>query len=212
MVDAGEPRVSGGVRGSASTAGYDDALFADRFRAAREGDSEARTWLVQRYTSDLEAYVSSRMGAAARAKATPDDVVQEAVMTFLGRLPRFPAELGESDVRARLFKIASWTIADLFKRRPLQPLPSASRAEPSASAVSRGTVTRADDSRQLQELIGRMREDYADVVRCCVLEGLSFESAAARLGISEANARKRLFRARAELSSMSLAWRKQEGV
>ena len=139
-------------------------------------------------------------------------MVQIAMMTFLERLRRFPEVLSESDLRARLFQITKWKIADPLKnpRRERREGSMEQGFDPVAGRSSRGSVTRADDRRHLRELIGRLRESYATVLQHCVLEDRSIAETASLLELSEENVRKRLLRARNELAELTSEWARRE--
>ena len=191
--------------------------FQRQYQLARAGDPGARAWLVERYAERLSSFVRARSGPNVHAREAPEDITQEALLTFLRRLADFPAELSQAEVEARLFQIAKWAIASVLERRRVVREASAAGAgsdyvlDPPTPSASRGSVTRADDRRKLGELIARLAPAHAQVVRCVVLEGRSIVETAQQCGLSEASVRKRLQRARAKLDEMATGWVAQEG-
>ena len=187
--------------------------YGELYRAARAGEHAAQDELVRRHWAELGRFVERIVGPAIREREDPEDLRLLALETFLRRLPGFPEELSEDEARARLFQIAKWSVGNVLKKeRRETPVESWSRLAMDDSLPSRGTVTRADDRRKLEELLERMKPEYAEVLRRSVLEAKSLEVVASELAISEENARKRLQRAKAQLLEVAEHWRNQEAA
>ncbi len=185
--------------------------FNQLYRSACAEDRSAQDGLVRLYWVELGAFVERITGPTIKQRVDPEDLRLLALETFLRRLPTFPKDLSEDEVRARLFQIAKWSVADVCKREQREtPVASWGALANDDTLPSRGAVTQADDRRMLRDIIGRMKPEYADVLRCSVLEGLTVEQAAAELGITEENARKRLLRAKKQLLQATEGWRSQE--
>ena len=191
--------------------------FHEQFVRARSGDALARSWLVERYVTDLTLFVQARSGRDVRKRQAPEDLAQEALLTFLRRLETFPEDLSEPDLKARLFQIAKWAIAGTLGDRHMVREASFGASgrtgflvDPPTPSVSRGTVTHADDHQHLAGLIERLDAPHAEVIRHVVVEGRSAAETARLCGIAEEAVNKRLQRARAKLLTLAARWGEEE--
>lgn len=184
---------------------------------ARGGSAQAQERLVRLFTPAVAAYVRRRTGARLARFVSEEDLVQEVLVRAIRALEhlREGADLG--DFRRLLFLHARWVLQrrgreagdfageTLHGRAPLVdgPLEGAVR-EPEST----GPVTRLDRARWLHTLVRRLDPLYADALRP-YLEGASFAEIAARLGIEEEAARKRVVRGTVMLGT--LVRRSREG-
>ena len=88
-------------------------------------------------------------------------------------------------------------------RSPRSWGPATGRSLERPTETRTGSVTHGDDRRKLLELVDRLPEELAQVIRLCDIEGRAPVEAAAVVGISAGNVRVRLHRARAQLESLS---------
>ena len=88
---------------------------------------------------------------------------------------------------------AIWRRSGDVRRTPATP---GALRERSAGSDSRGSVTREDTVRWVHDLVEHLPEKYAQVVRLCALEELTFVEAGQRLGLAADTVRKRYERAR----------------
>lgn len=173
--------------------------FADEYRRARAGDGAAFAALVARYQERLHAFVSRRMGAQARRRSEPDDVLQAVVLTLWERLASYPEDLEEDELRAYVLQIAKWRIADLMKRRREGGESQMPREAPARAPTDAGPVTRADERAWTREQIARLEPKYAEVLKRFHVEGESVAQIAHALGLGIDAVKQRLVRGRARL-------------
>ena len=142
---------------------------------------------------------------------TPDaeDAVSEAVERILGCLDAF-GEVPSPPSRTLCAVITKNKCRDIARRKKRIPetedLPGEDEgpAAPSAEAV----WFSAETVEEVKRCVARLPEPYADILRLKMGCKLSAKETAAALGISEGNARIRLYRARAALLKLM----KEEGL
>ena len=171
--------------------------FERFYAAAREGDPAARAWLVKRFDPELERWIHRKAGRDVRRWNEIGDLRNDVWATFLERLPTYPPDLTEGELKGYLFQLADWRIADAVGKEGRQIAESkASAGEPLAPMPSTGEVTKADDWRNAEETISRLPLDLAAVLRARDLEGKSTAEVARELGIAMPTVKQRLARAR----------------
>jgi len=151
--------------------------------AARDGDREALTHLVNDVLPDVWRFCASMIGAA-----DADDAAQE---TFL-RVWRSAASFrAESAAMTWVLAIARRVCIDVMKRRAARPRPSleVERADPEDHAA---TVA-------LDDLVTRLEPDRRAAFVCTQLLGLSYARTAEVCGCPIGTVRSRVARARADL-------------
>jgi RNA polymerase sigma-70 factor, ECF subfamily len=182
----------------------DDVTYTDADLVAliRAGDEEAISRLVEQWSPTMLRLARSFVGSAQSA----EDVVQEAWLGMLSGLARFE---GRSSLR-------TWTFTILVNRArtrgardartlPLSPLEDGAEepAQPWFRVATDVTPERAVLSReillQLDRAISALPPRQRQVVTMREIEGMSAEEACAALGISAANQRVLLHRARVAL-------------
>lgn len=124
------------------------------------------------------------------------DLVQETLLKALAHEHQF--EPG-TNLRAWLFTIMRNTfITDYIRRKRERPLDTADAAlDPGHVAATQIWNLRATE---LQQSIDRLSNCYRDVVVVVILEGLSYEAAAIRLGCPVGTIKSRISRARTLLA------------
>jgi RNA polymerase sigma-70 factor (ECF subfamily) len=157
--------------------------------------------IYRRYAGDVHRFVIYLTGNRAEA----DDIVSE---TFL-RAWATPDELRAATVKAYLLTIARNLCRSGVKRRRLVLSVDVSAvdgaATPEASAVSRDALTHAIGDLQ------RLAETDRAALLLRVLEDLPYDDIAIALGLSVANAKVRVHRARARLVALRAERMKQDG-
>ena len=189
---------------SATVSLVDDEELLRRFLA---GDREAFRSLVERYQSALVQIARRYVDSATLA----EDVAQDTWMAVLRGAARFE---GRSSFKTWLFHIvanrARTTGARERRQIPIDPTDpvAASRFDsggmwkeppPSFADLLADTQDRARAVRSLRAAIADLPEAPRSVVTLRDVEGLSTREVSALLGMSEANVRVVLHRARAQL-------------
>lgn len=172
--------------------------------AARAGAPDALGRLLEAYRPYLAALAEQQLPADLRAKAGVSDLLQQTFAEACEAFPRF-AGATAAELLAWLQRILTRNAADLanryrntdkrrldrelsLNRTPLQGALAAGLAvdTPSPSAE----VQRREEAEILERALGRLPEDYRQVVLLHHRDNLSFEETALRLGRSEAATRK----------------------
>ncbi len=162
--------------------------------AAKHGDRAAMGRLFGHLLPLVTAYLRRRMGARARRWVAADALASDVLCETILGLVSLPEAADESDLHARLLRIARSRLWDALRRHGNERGESwapAARAEPRAASASTHAVTRADDGRLLRELVARLREEQASAVRLCGIEGRTYAEAGALLGLAPDTVRKR---------------------
>ncbi len=76
-----------------------DSTLGTNYAAARDGDLEARAWLVALFGKKLENRLSRKAGQAVRRWNHTDDLSQSVWTTFFERLCTYPDDLGQDDLK-----------------------------------------------------------------------------------------------------------------
>ena len=146
--------------------------------------------LVRRTGPDLLAYFVRRV--ADREDAA--DCVAETFVVLWRRRDSVPTD--DDAARAWLFGIARKVLSSFLRGRLRRSnLADRLRLELREDAV-------APRDTELEEALGRLRRDDAELVRLVAWEGFGVEEAGAVLGLSPAASRKRYSRARASLRAL----------
>lgn len=170
---------------------------------ARAGERAARDELYVRFRGTLEAYLGRKVGARLGRAVSLSDLSQDSFLQALGGLERLPERATFDDFRGLLFQHARWVLGkqvdrhrDFVGESIAGEGAASGRAQPGPESA--GSVTQADETAWLVELVEALPKEQADVVRLR-LEGLSFSEVAERLGIREGSARQRYLRGSREL-------------
>ena len=134
-----------------------------------------------------------------------DDLTQETLLRVLRSLPAFK---GEASAATWVYRIAHNTCVDAHRRRAARPRTlslelddDASRAEPAAGLEPDPAALLEDAVAEcfVEHALRALPADYARVASLRLLDGLSNEEIAARLGTSVDSVKSKLKRARAQL-------------
>jgi RNA polymerase sigma-70 factor (ECF subfamily) len=182
---------------------------------ARAGDGGAMGTLLESYSSYLTLLARVQIGRRLQGKVDPADVVQE---TFLEAHRQFPMFRGssEAEMTAWLRRILAGQLALVVRRfigtkaRDVQlerelgaQLDQSSQAIDDGLAASISTPSQRASRRELAVLLadalGRLSDDYREVIILRHLEGIGFADVAARMGRSVDSVQKLWVRALASL-------------
>jgi RNA polymerase sigma-70 factor, ECF subfamily len=154
---------------------------------ARRGDTRAFVDLVTGFDRGFRALAYRLLGDSHEL----DDVLQEAYVKAFRALPRFR---GESTLRTWLYRVVYNTCLDQLKRRRPEPAELGSELRPTPDPADLVATRSA-----LEEALASL----APIERAAVLlvdaEGLSYDEAAAVVGVPPGTIASRLSRARASL-------------
>ena len=171
--------------------------FHATYAAARAGDAVAVSRLVDGIAERVRAYLAQRSGPTILRHADREDLFQSAVLTLLDRLPRFPADLDETEFLAYALQIARWHLASAAARAPRERGASQIAFEdPPLPTASTGPVTRDDDRRWLRSEIRKLDQKYAVVLMRHYVDGQDVDTIARALGLTSAAVKQRLKRGR----------------
>lgn len=149
-----------------------------------------------------ERIVRRRLSARGLRWAQVDDLVQTVLFEVIQGLEGLPATAGPDDLVRRLSRTADLRVKDALRNhRHLVGESEVDLAqEPCDDGDSSGPITAADRRRWLEELVARLPETHAEVVRLCAFENLTCAEAGARLGLEPDTVRKRYNAAREALA------------
>jgi RNA polymerase sigma-70 factor (ECF subfamily) len=175
---------------------------AERVRRARDGSYEAFEQLVARHERSIYTL-------AIRIVRRPEDAEDVVQQTFLSVVEHLDSFAGHSQFRTWLVRIATnHALKTLRKRRTMPTVSmesaagedSATLPHPQFIAPWRNEPGQIAQDRETQQLLAEALEELDDKYRLVFLlrdvEGLSTEETAETLGISIANVKVRLLRAR----------------
>ncbi len=182
----------------------DEALLEQ----ARQGSLEAMETLVNRY----EQPVYNLAMRLLRHEQDAEDVMQQ---TFLSLVENLDSFRGESSFRTWLYRVATFAAFKILRKRKgletisldasVDPKPEEEGPPPHPEFIAdwRDTpehLAQRQEVRQLiEEAIAELDEKYRVVFLLRDVEGLSVEETATALGITPANVKVRLLRARLKL-------------
>ena len=174
---------------------HEDSAAADRALAERwqQGDHAAAESLIRRYLPRLHGFVAARAASTHEA----EDVTQEVFAAVSRQIARYRPEL---PFAAWIYGIARRKIADAWRgHRPVESF------EPRHEGVDERTPARlresAEDAAALwAQAFARLPEAQASALWLRVQEDLPLEAIADSLGVTVANAKVLLFRARQTLA------------
>lgn len=185
----------------------DDASDIDLVRRARAGELAAFESLTHRY----ERRIYSLAWRILRQTQDAEDVTQQ---TFLSALENLEGFREEASFATWLFRIATHAALKIIrKRQGLDLVSLEAETEPREgydsiphpefiadwSQSPETLAQRHEIKRLLEEALGRLDEKYRLVFLLRDGEGFSIQETAGALGISEANVKVRLLRARLQL-------------
>jgi RNA polymerase sigma-70 factor, ECF subfamily len=181
-------------------------------RNAIAGDRESLDWVVRRFAPLLRAQAEWRLGTSLRGKVDPDDVVAEAWLVVLRRLPDLDGDEGRRTPRLVAFvgtvvlNIANRHMDHAARRlrtfAPQSPASDASDPVDELEATVTGAVTgaaRDELGAALAAALGALPEADRRVVLLRIAEGRTNEEAAEELGEASNTVSRRYRRALAKL-------------
>jgi len=184
---------------------------------AAQGDDRAVGALMARHRQRLRRMIAVRLDARVVHRVDPSDVVQESLVEASQKLPHY-LEAPPLPFYPWLRQIACNRIARLHEQHIRASKRTVNREEPldcglnedSVAALARQligpasspsrAVMRAEQRNQLRVALERLASPDRDVLVMWYLEGLAVDEVAAILGITEAAAKVRHFRAIRRLS------------
>jgi RNA polymerase sigma-70 factor (ECF subfamily) len=178
-------------------AGASTELDAAALDACRAGDPAALHAFVLRYQRTVFAFLSRTLGAGPHV----EDVAQEVFLRAMRALPRFDPR-GAARPSTWLLTIAMrLVVSERRKRRlVLQPLAEGDDgAQPGTPETER---RRVELGRALQRAAAQLSDEQRDVFVLAELHDLEMREIGDVLGIPEATAKTRLFRARERLREL----------
>jgi RNA polymerase sigma-70 factor (ECF subfamily) len=158
-----------------------------------QGDPEALRDLMARHAGPVLAFLLHATGDRAAA----EDLVQETFLRLFRNAAAWRPELG---LRPWLFTIARNLALGLRRHRAIEarPLP----ARPSAPHPPPALVEERELRRKAEEAVQAIDEPFRTTLVLCVLQGLSYEEAAAVCGVPPKTISSRLARARARFREL----------
>jgi RNA polymerase sigma factor (sigma-70 family) len=172
---------------------------ADLWGRSRAGDRDAFGALFERYATLIYNYCFRRVGSW----STAEDLLS---VVFLEAWRRREKELPPDKVLPWLYGIATNVVRNQRRseRRFAAALKRMPTVEPTPDFAERA-AERLDDERQMQQalsLLGKLHPRERDVFALCSWMELSYEDAAAALGVRVGTVRSRLSRARTHLQEL----------
>jgi RNA polymerase sigma-70 factor (ECF subfamily) len=167
---------------------------------------------IEAHLPALRAYVRANLGPLVAAKESASDLVQSTCREVLEHLERCRYD-GEVGFERWLYATALRKIQD--RRRFFRAVKRDAAREVAAdartarleelfqdSATPSRSAARRDELARVERVLSTLPARYAEVIRLAHLEGAPHKEIAARLSISEANARMLLSRALARLARL----------
>jgi RNA polymerase sigma-70 factor (ECF subfamily) len=168
--------------------------------ACGAGDAGAIRRFVERYEDLVFAFLSRSTGRGPHV----EDLAQEVFLRACRALPSFDPR-GKAKASTWLLAIANRLVIDARRRRTLPT----TELDPALDAHAAGTPETEHRRRQLgialETAAAALPADQRDAFVLADLHGLDTRDVAAILGVREATARTRLFRARARLRELLAA-------
>ena len=172
---------------------------------AQAGDEAARSALYERYFQRVLAIVRVRMGSRLRSRMDSQDLVQSVMLESLKDLGRFEYRTEGAFLRwlGLLVERKIRDKADYLgaQKRDVarEAGPQEEARDPAARSPSR-IASQAEDLLRLEEAIGRLPPEQAELVLMSKLEGLSYEEIAGITGRTPGAVRMAVSRAIVDLS------------
>jgi RNA polymerase sigma-70 factor (ECF subfamily) len=180
---------------TATTFETDETLM----RRYQSDDPQAFDELYRRHSARVYGYLRKLAGSPAEA----DDLLQQTFLRLHRGRDRYDDAL---PFLPWLFAIARHAWIDACRKRTPVALPP--EAVERVAERSVGAASGAEPAAELREILALLPVDQRQLLEQRFDEGLSFETIAARAGVSEAAIRKRLSRAMSRVRSL---WRGDAG-
>ena len=149
----------------------------------------------------VEGIVRRRLNGRRQRWVEVDDLVQGILVEAIRELGELPPSADAGELLRRVRRTTGFRMKDAWRSQQNLIGESADLARtPAERSPSTGPITAKDRRRWLEELVARLPEKYAVVVRLCGFEQLSCSEAAARLKLEPDTVRKRYEVARQALA------------
>lgn len=154
---------------------------SDLIAKAQSGDDEALNRLLDRYVPRLQRWASGRLPSSMRTMLDTGDLVQDAVVNALRRLPTLDVQ-HEGALFAYLRQAVNNRIIDLYRRRQRRP----DRQEMPFDIVSDETspleaAMSAEDADRYEQALSRLSDDDRQLIVLRVELGLEYAAMAAAM-------------------------------
>jgi RNA polymerase sigma-70 factor (ECF subfamily) len=165
------------------------------------GNTRCVEALLERYRAKIRACAWRMVGDPNEI----DDLTQETMLRLLRSLPSFR---GEASVSTWIHRVAHNTCVDAHRRRAVRPEAAALEAGESGEAGAPDAVAELDPAALLEDAVAEcfvehalaeLPDDYATVATLRLLDGLSNEEIAERVGSTVDGVKSKVKRARARL-------------
>ncbi len=140
---------------------------------------------------------SGGMGPHVRRWVEPEDIAQQALIETLGQLDGLDSDNRAGHFVSRLRTHLKWRIADARRAHRRDHGDSAVSElvrDPPASRRTMGSVTRGDEVRRVDEVLGNVPAKYADVLRLRIFDDYDWGQIGEELSITTDAARRRYYR------------------
>jgi RNA polymerase sigma-70 factor (ECF subfamily) len=193
---------------------------SDLIDRCRQGDAQARERLFENYRPYLQLLARGQLGRHLRAKCDPSDLVQQTLMEAHRDFPGFQGT-HEAELLAWLRRILAHNLFNEARRFAARQRDAAREVsleqvqhglEQSSMTLGRclsaggpspsSLVAGAESAVRLAETLARLPADYQTVLVLRILEGLSAEEVAERMGRSAGAVRMLQMRALAALREL----------
>ncbi len=167
-------------------------------RRAQDGDPEAFEQLV----TPLEQLVWRVCWHYTGNREAAEDCGQEAMIRIWRNLANYR---GECALESWVYRIAANCCMDWLRKKKrdrsesIEPLREAGFDPADPKAGTEEQVLKTEEQQRLREGIAQLPEEQQEALVLTQLEGVSYEEAAARLGVSEGTVKSRVNRAKAKL-------------
>jgi len=186
-----------------------DEADAALVRAARGGDGHAFETLIRKY----EKFVYRTAYYACGNEEDAADLTQEILLKIWHGLPSYQ---GNSRFLTWLVRVARNTCCDYVRKQqrslPTQPLdilagadddaPRTEVHDPSPDADPHGVYTRRENTERIRDAMTRLSEEHRMMIVMRDINGDSYETIAAALGLEVGTVKSRLSRARKRLRDL----------
>lgn len=175
-------------------------------RRARRGDADAFEQLM----TPLENMIWRVCWHYTGQRETASDCAQEAMIKIWRSLDSYR---GDCAFESWVYRIAANCSMDAMRKQKrdksesIEPMREAGFDPADPAPGTEEKVIAAEQRRRLREGISRLPEDQRDALVLTQLEGVSYEDAASRLGVSEGTVKSRVNRAKMKLKE----WMEESG-
>ena len=187
-------KTGGEAEGNGRKRGVDELLL----RRAQRGDPEA----FEKLMAPLEKMIWRVCWHYTGDREAASDCGQEAMLRIWRKLGSYRTDAA---FETWVYRVAANCCLDYLRKRKrdrsesMEPLREQGFDPPDPKADTEEQAAAADEHRRLREGISRLPEEQQEALVMTQLEGVSYETAAKRLGVSEGTVKSRVNRAKAKL-------------